>query len=148
MELKMSKINFATVFPDYVGGQRLLDKINEFYDDAKKATSFPPYNIIESDDGMKYTVELAVAGYNKDELQVKYQDNSLIITGNKVQTTLSVTDTETYLHRGIASRDFTRKFLLGDDIVIDSVKVDNGILTAKMTRIVPDAKKPRIIDIA
>ncbi|SVA52801.1 uncharacterized protein METZ01_LOCUS105655 [marine metagenome] len=104
-------------------------------------TSYPPYNILKSDNN--YSISLAIAGFSKDEVDISIQENELVIKGvakdqdNKIE----------FLHRGIAGRNFERKFRLADTIKVSDASYENGLLSIYLEREIPDHQKPRKIDI-
>tara|TARA_B100000929_G_scaffold195018_1_gene154649 strand:+ start:176 stop:616 length:441 start_codon:yes stop_codon:yes gene_type:complete len=104
-------------------------------------TSYPPYNILKSDNN--YTISLAIAGFSKDEIDISIQENELVIKGvakdqdNKIE----------FLHRGIAGRNFERKFRLADTIKVSDASYENGLLSIYLEREIPDHQKPRKIEI-
>ena len=115
---------------------RRLYEINRTYD------TYPPYNIVNLDE-TKYQLEIAVAGFSREEITITLQENYLVIKGEKPQT-----DTPTnYVHRGIANRAFTRKFEIGEHIYVKSANLENGVLLVDLERIVPESKLPRVIPI-
>jgi molecular chaperone IbpA len=105
------------------------------------ASSFPPVNIIKTDE-YNFVIELAIAGYKKDEIDITTERNSLKVSGKK-----DVTDTRNYLTQGIAGRRFSRQFVLSDTVVVRDADLQDGILTIKLENVIPDEKKPRKIEI-
>ncbi len=104
-------------------------------------TSYPPYNILKSDNN--YTISLAIAGFSKDELDVSLKENELVIRGiSKDQD-----DKIEFLHRGIAGRNFERKFRLADNIKVSDASYENGLLNVYLEREIPEHQKPRKIEI-
>ena len=108
-----------------------------------KETSFPPYNIIRKD--RQTFVELALAGYSKEDISVLIEDGVLSIEGSSSKSPLSE-GTEVY--RGIASRKFKRSFSLGEYIEVKSADLKDGLLTVTLEEIVPEEKKPKVIEIS
>ena len=107
----------------------------------KTVSSFPPYNVKKIDED-NYLIELAVAGYDRDDIDIKVEKDTLIIKGGKEN------DKEAeYLHKGIAGRDFTQTFTLGEYMIVKSASLDNGMLNVKIEREVPEEAKPRQIKI-
>ena len=105
-------------------------------------TSYPPYNILKSDNN--YTISLAIAGFSKDELDVSLKENELVIRGiSKDQD-----DKIEFLHRGIAGRNFERKFKLADTIKVSDASYENGLLNIYLEREIPEHQKPRKIEIS
>jgi len=108
----------------------------------QRQDNYPPYNIKKVDD-FNYIIELAVAGFGKKDIDVKLADGTLSIKSNKDEDT----EAEEMLHKGISTRNFERKFTLADDIVIQSAKLKDGLLSIELEQIVPEDKKPRTIEI-
>lgn len=105
-------------------------------------SNYPPYNVIKHSDDV-YEVELAVSGFDKDDITVKVDQDTLIIEGKHTETQ----DASKYLYKGLASRDFVRKFTLADHIEVKGCTVKNGVLSVSLVRMVPETFKPRIIEI-
>ena len=106
------------------------------------ATTYPPFNLKKTDEN-KYLIELAVAGFAKQDIELTLEDNKLIIKGNSS----AANDGSEFLHCGIAGRAFTRQFTLADNVEIDNAMLVNGMLRVWLEHIIPDAKKPRKIEI-
>ena len=104
-------------------------------------TSYPPYNILKSDNN--YTISLAIAGFSKDELDVSLQENELVVKG----VAGDQDDNVEFLHRGIAGRNFERKFRLADTIKVSDASYEDGLLNIYLEREIPDHQKPRKIEI-
>jgi molecular chaperone IbpA len=105
---------------------------------AEKVTGYPPYNIVKTSD-MTYVIEMAVAGFKEDEIQVVVKENVLTIKGN------NATEEKEYIHRGIASRSFSRTLRLADTIEIKGAHLADGMLTIELENVIPEAKKERLI---
>lgn len=123
-----------------VGLDRLFDEISRISIDGKP--NYPPYNIIQLDDYL-YRIELAVAGFSEKELDIEFADDVLKISGKTERND----DHYAFLHRGISGRTFERKFILNPDVKIGNVKLEHGILSIELERVVPEHKKPRKIEI-
>lgn len=107
------------------------------------SNNYPPHNVIKLDEN-NYEIQVAVTGFGKDEVTVELDQNILIVTaGHEVEE-----DEKTYLHRGLAQRNFVRNFPLAEHIEVKGAEQKNGILTIKLERIVPEALKPRRIEIS
>jgi len=104
-------------------------------------TSYPPYNILKSDND--YTISLAIAGFSKDEIDVSLQENELVIKG----VAKDQDDKIEFLHRGIAGRNFERKFRLADTIKVSDASYEDGLLNIYLEREIPEHQKPRKIEI-
>lgn len=112
------------------------------WESNKKATSsFPPYNVKQIDED-NYIVELAVAGYDREDIDVTVDKDTLVIKSEREND-----DKADYLHKGIAGRNFTQRFTLGEYMVVKSASLDNGMLTIKIERELPESAKPRQIKI-
>ena len=105
--------------------------------------NYPPHNIVKYDD-TRYGIEVAVAGFSKEEVTVEVDQDQLTIRG--VKTRLDENTVE-YLHRGLAARDFEQTFTLAEYMIVSGAKVDNGMLQIDIQRIIPEALKPRQIEV-
>ena len=124
-----------------VGFDNVFELMDRFLDGQSVNNNYPPYNIYKNGES-KYSIELAIAGFGEDEVEVKYADNTLTITGNKEEKG----DTDV-LHRGIANRNFTRTFNIADDVIVNGGSLKNGVLSIDLEKIIPDEKKERVIKI-
>lgn len=109
---------------------------------ATNGGGYPPYNIRKLDD-YKYAIELALAGFSKDDLDIELAEGTLTIKSAPVEKK----GDDEYIHHGIAKRVFTRKFHLANDIVVKGADLYNGLLTVELERVIPEEKKPRKIKI-
>ena len=134
--------NFNQLTPYAVGFDRVFDTLNRYVDNNVNSTGFPPYNIRIVGD-FKYQIDMALAGFSKDDIEVEVADGTLSVRSDKKE---EPEDEFTY-HRGISYRKFERKFTLADDLVVNGAKLENGMLTIDLERIVPDEKKPRLISV-
>jgi molecular chaperone IbpA len=121
-----------------------FDRIfNDFENRAHQSTTnYPPYNVIKHDDN-SFEIEVAVAGFDREDVTIEVDQDQLRIKGQRKQTE----DTREYLHRGLAAREFERQFTLAEHIIVGDAELTNGILRVKLTREVPEALKPRLIAI-
>ncbi len=135
--------DFSPLYRSVIGVDRMADLI----DSAMRSEgdrSYPPYDVEKTgDDG--YRITLAAAGFAAHELEITAQPNLLIVAGRKPKADEDAA--RTYLHRGIAARDFERRFELADYVAVKSASHDNGVLSIDLAREVPDALKPRRIEI-
>tara|TARA_B100000965_G_scaffold344234_1_gene314361 strand:- start:502 stop:942 length:441 start_codon:yes stop_codon:yes gene_type:complete len=104
--------------------------------------SYPPYNILKSDNN--YTISLAIAGFSKNEVDISLQENELVIKGIAKDQNNNIE----FLHRGIAGRNFERKFKLADTIKVSDASYENGLLNIYLEREIPEHQKPRKIEIS
>ena len=134
--------NFNQLTPYAVGFDRVFDNLSRYVDNNVTSTGFPPYNIQKGGD-YNYTIEMALAGFSKDDIEVEVADGPLSVRSDKKEEP----DDEFTYHRGISYRKFERKFTLADDLVVNGAKLENGMLTIDLERIVPEEKKPRLITV-
>ena len=123
-----------------VGFDSMFDRLFGDVERSENQGCFPPYNIRKDEENL-YTIEMAVAGFSKEDLEAELKEGVL--------TVRSKTDQEEgeYLHRGIAKRAFTRSFTISDDVIVKGADLVNGMLTISLERIVPEEKKSRMIEI-
>ncbi len=108
----------------------------------RTASSYPPHNLIKNGNG-KYVVELAAAGFSKEELEIKTEDGTLTISGRKKEEE----DDEKFAQKGIAKRPFSKSFHLASDVVVDSVSFRDGMITIDLQQVVPEDKKEKIYNL-
>lgn len=138
----MRDYDFTPLTRSFIGFDRMANLI----DNASKLGStgtYPPYNIAQTGDN-DYLIELAVAGFGEGDLSLETHENVLTIVGTK-----AANDPQgEYLHRGIAERGFERRFQLADHVVVSGASLENGLLQINLVRELPEAMKPRKIDIS
>lgn len=133
--------NFNQLTPYAVGYDRVFDQLQKYVTNNVQSSGFPPYNIQKGGD-YNYTIEIALAGFSKDDIEVEVADNTLSVRSDKKA------DVDDYaIHRGISYRRFDRKFTLADDIVVTGANLENGLLRIELERVVPEEKKPRLIEV-
>jgi molecular chaperone IbpA len=138
---QLTRFDTASLNRALVGFDRLFDDMERRF--ANSASSnYPPYNIAKISDNL-YNIVLAVAGFSKDEISVHVDQDQLIVTGNKLEEDIDVE----YLHRGLAFRDFERKFMLADHVEVKKAEIKNGLLSIILEREIPEALLPRKIDV-
>ena len=127
--------------PYFVGYDKIFNRLNAFELNPASGGNYPPYNIIRN--GENYTIELAGAGFNEDEIEIIHEPehNRLIVKGSNDR------DNVEYLHQGIASRTFNRTWTVSDTIVVNSADLSDGILRIDLENVVPEEKKPKVISI-
>ena len=140
----LQAFDFNTVTPYAVGFDRQFDRLWDYATHQAESSGFPPYNIQKTED-FKFEIEMALAGFDKKDITVEVAEGVLTIKSIKDKDT-GATD-EFTLYKGISKRNFTRKFTLADDIVVNDAKLENGMLTISLERIVPEEKKPRQITV-
>lgn len=135
--------SFATKhFNTTIGFEPILKKLKDMNETLPKIPTYPPYNIRKVGEN-KYVIELAVAGFGKQDIELELQDGVLTIKG---QTSTDNDNTE-FLFKGIADRAFTRQFTLADTVEVKNAELINGMLKVWLERFIPEEKKPKKIDI-
>lgn len=125
-----------------VGFDKLFDDFEHRFAN-QISTNYPPYNIIKLSDD-RYEIQLAASGFEKDEVTVEIDQSQLIVKGQHKNTE---SESVQYLHRGLAARDFTRVFALAEYMEVGEARIKNGILTIEINRVIPEALKPRVLNI-
>ena len=138
----MSTFDFTPLYRNTIGFDRLASLLDNAYRSDQSNTSYPPYNIVALDDH-RYEISLAVAGYNRDELEIQVEGNMLTVKGSKADDNSK----RNFLHQGIASGAFERKFNLADFVHINGARLVNGLLTIELKHELPEAMKPKRIEI-
>ena len=141
----MRTIDFTPLYRSAVGFDRLAGLLESAARTGQES-GWPPYNI-ETTGENAYRIEIAVAGFRPDELNIEVKENLLTVTGRKTAND-DASANRTYLHRGLAERDFERRFQLADYVVVTEASLDNGLLAVSLKRELPEALKPRRIEIA
>lgn len=130
------------VAPFTVGFDKVLDNIANVSDIAH---NYPPYNIVKQDDE-SFVIELAAAGFRKDEFNIEHvphNGNKLIVQGVQDRGE----DKREFVHKGIGARNFTRSFALSDDVVVEGAKFEDGMLLISLKRVIPEEKKTKEIKV-
>ena len=130
--------------PFSVGFDSIFEDFDRMLDSSEFVSKYPPYNINQVKDN-KYKIEVALAGFDKKDIAVEAKENTLTIRSKREDKTNEKVDG--VVHRGIASRQFTRSFALGDNIKVNDAKLENGLLTVDLEREIPEEEKPRLIEI-
>ena len=132
---------FSKFYSWTVGHEKLFNDMLKMQDQVGGYiyNAYPPHNLVKESDG-KYTIELATAGFKKEELEVKTEYSKLTISGKKAEEE----DDEKIVHKGIAKRPFSKSFTLAEDVVVDDVSFKDGLLTIKLQKVIPEDKKEKI----
>jgi len=141
----MRNFDLSPLYRSTVGFDRFANLVDQVLTADTQGQAYPPYNIEKTDEDT-YRITVAVAGFAENELEIEARDGQLKISGRKTETNDGVEPV--YLHRGIATRAFERKFQLADHVKATGAKLENGLLHVELVREVPDALKPRMIEIA
>ena len=124
-----------------VGFDSIFDR---FFDmDTTRDSGYPPYNIRKINEA-QYVIEIALAGFSKDDIEVEVTEGTLAVRSKKEEET---NGDESFVHKGIAKRSFMRSFSLSDDIIVKGADLKDGMLIVELERVIPDEKKPRLIQI-
>jgi molecular chaperone IbpA len=132
--------DYTPLFRSTVGFDRVFNLL-ENAQRARSISDWPPYDIVKTGDD-SYRISIAVAGFAQNELDITFQSNLLTVTGKKEEA-----PAEDYLHRGIAGRPFEHRFELADHVKVNGADLQNGLLSIDLVREIPEALKPRRIDI-
>ena len=139
---------FNQLRPVTVGFDPIFDRFERMFDEDFFTTpmvNYPPYNIVKTGD-YTYDIELALAGFNKKDIDVSYEDG--IVTVKTIHETSEETDANgSVLHRGISKRHFTKSFTIADDVEVKGAELKDGLLKISLERIIPEAKKARAIEV-
>lgn len=138
----MTTIDFAPLFRSTVGFDHLMSLLENSGQWSDSANGYPPYNIERTGED-RYRVTLAVAGFSGDELAVEAREHSLLVEGRKKEAEGG----RSFLYRGIAGRSFKRQFQLAEHVRVSGATLGNGLLVIELVREVPEAMKPRRIEI-
>jgi len=123
-----------------IGFDRMFDSLMGH---SPTPSNYPPYNIVKHSDD-KYTIEIAVAGFSKDEIEIETRENMLKVES---KSRPDGDDDKEYLHKGVSNRAFKKAFTISDDVVVKGADMNNGLLFIDLERIIPEEKKPRLIKI-
>ncbi|MEZ5495581.1 MAG: Hsp20 family protein [Gammaproteobacteria bacterium] len=134
-------LDLTPLFRTSVGFDRMAQLMNQAHRMDQANVSYPPYNI-ESLDENQYQITLALAGFTENDIEITSEQNTLVIRG-KVQNDVE----RKFLHRGIATRSFERKFQLADHVRVTTATMENGLLHVQLVKEIPEAMKPRTIEI-
>ena len=140
---------FKQLRPVSIGFDNLFDHFENFFDDDQSfhtslTSTFPFYNIVKKGNN-KFDIEVALAGYDKKDISVEYEDNLLRI--KSVKETKSDKEKDGVIHQGIAKRYFSKAFTIADDVEIEGAELKNGLLKVSLKQIVPEGKKPKQITV-
>ena len=138
----MRDFDFSPLFRSAIGFDRLPSLLDTAMRSAGPTNSYPPYNIEKAGEN-SYRISIAAAGFGRDDLGIEVRDDVLVVKGKIADDA----DGVKYLHRGIAGRAFERRFQLAEHVRADGANLVNGLLTIDLVRELPEAKKPRHIEI-
>lgn len=137
-----NNFDFAPLYRSSIGFDRVASLLDSLSSEQNQP-SYPPYNIeLTGED--QYRISMAVAGFDEAELNIEMEQNKLTITGKRANKK----EEKTFLHQGIAERNFERRFQLADHVRVEHAQIENGLLHIELRRELPEAMKPRTIEIA
>ena len=138
---------FNSLRPFSIGFDDMFDQFESMLGNGSLGlqTNYPPYNIRKAGKD-KYAIEVAVAGFNKDDVEVEYEDNLLTVKTKEVKRSEEKEGSEV-IHRGISQRSFARSFTIADDVKVNGAELKDGLLTISCEKIIPEIKKKRLIEI-
>ncbi len=139
---------FNSLRPFSIGFDNMFDQFESLLSDGglSAQSNYPPYNIRKAGKD-RYAIEVAVAGFNKDDVEVEYEDNLLTVKTKKVDKAVEKDTDGEIIHRGISQRSFSRSFTIADDIKVEGAEIKDGLLTINCEKIVPEQKKRKLIPI-
>lgn len=138
----MQTLDLSPLYRSFVGIDRLIDMVDSAARADAAGNGYPPFNIEEAGENA-YRIELAVAGFGEDDLDVEVRENVLVVAGRKQSE-----EKRQFLHRGIAERAFERRFNLADHVIVEGAQLENGLLVIELKRELPEAMKPRKVAIS
>ena len=132
--------------PFSVGFDSIFEEFDRMLESTERINSnYPPYNIRKVNDN-DYKIEVALAGYSKDDIELELKDSTLTVR-NKIKEKVINENGNGVIHKGISTRQFERSFTISEDIKVKDAELKNGLLTIDLERIIPEEKKPRLINI-
>lgn len=140
----MRQVDFTPLYRSTVGFDRLFSLLDTMGQPEQTSPAFPPYNIERTGED-KYRITMAVAGFSEADLDIEAKENTLLVRGNQEKHAESENE---ILFRGIAARNFERRFQLADHVEVRAAHIENGLLHIDLVREIPEAMKPRKIEIA
>ena len=137
----MNSIDFTPVFRSTVGFDRMARLVDAAFQASETTTqqSYPPYNLVQASED-ESRLELALAGFSQDEVKVYTEKGNLVVEGQKEST-----DGREYVHRGLATRSFTRSWSISEDTEVSDVTFENGLLVVTLARVIPENRRRRYL---
>lgn len=141
MQNNLTTFDRNKFIPYSIGFDNLFDRLFDM--DLESSNSYPPYNISKVDDN-NYIIEMALAGFNKDDIEIELADSELTVRSKKREDSKKDVN---LIHQGISHRSFNRKFTLSEEILVKNAEMTNGMLIIKLEKFIPENKKPKLISI-
>ena len=142
---RLTTLNLPDFYKATIGFDRLFDDLTTTFA-SNTSGGYPPYNIVKTGKH-SYNVELALAGFNKKDIEVTYEDNLLTVKSKKEEDTEQTDEDGNMIHRGISKRYFAKSFTIANDVEIKGAELKDGLLVIALERILPEAKKAKTIEI-
>ena len=141
-------LNFTDPFftTRVLGFEPLFDRLQRLSESNDRSSSYPPYNIRRTGQD-NYSIEVALAGFSKKDVEVEFEDNLLTVRTKQVDKSENKNDDGEIIHKGISQRQFARSFTIADDVKVNGAQLKDGLLTIACERIIPDHKKKKLIEI-
>jgi molecular chaperone IbpA len=140
-QFTLSTLDLPALHRHAIGFDRMFEELNRTFANSR-TDNYPPHNVVKLDD-THYVIEVAVAGFAENEIDVELKENVLTVRGEQTKSEKEIE----YLHKGISARNFTRTFTLADNMQVRGATVKNGILAVALEQIVPEEQKPKKIQI-
>ena len=139
---------FNTLRPFSIGFDDMFDQFENMLGNGglTMQSNYPPYNIRKTGKD-NYAIEVALAGFNKNDVEVEFEDNLLTVRTKQVNKSDENSEDGEIIHKGISQRQFTRSFTIAEDVKVNSAKLKDGLLTIACERIIPEYKKRKLIEI-
>ena len=141
MQNNLTTFDRNKFIPYSIGFDNLFDRLFDI--DLESSGTYPPYNISKVDDN-NYIIEMALAGFNKDDIEIELADSELTVRSKKREDSNKDVN---LIHQGISHRSFNRKFTLSEEILVKNAEMKNGMLIIKLEKFIPENKKPKLISI-
>ena len=141
MQNNLTTLDRNKFIPYSIGFDNLFDRLFDM--DLESSSSYPPYNISKVDES-NYIIEMALAGFNKDDIEIELSDSELTVRSKKREDSNKDVN---LIHQGISHRSFNRKFTLSEEILVKNAEMKNGMLIIKLEKFIPENKKPKLISI-
>lgn len=145
---QLQRYDFDSLSRALIGFDTMFDTLDRKFANSL-GTNYPPYNVLKHDEN-DYEIQIAVTGFEKSEINVEVEQNTLTVKAEKLDVVSEEGNEEEgpdYLHRGLATRDFTRQFTLAEHMEVTGAEIKNGMLLVKIHRNIPESAKPRVVDI-
>ena len=139
---------FNSLRPFSIGFDDMFDQFENMLGNGglSMQSNYPPYNIRRTDQD-KYSIEVALAGFSKNDVEVEFEDNLLTVRTKQVDKSENKNDDGEIIHKGISQRHFARSFTIADDVKVNGAQLKDGLLTIACERIIPEHKKRKLIEI-